>query len=148
MPINSKVEFHFILAFAIDYTDENHPSPTNGKFNVFWETNHLGPGQIGSFKGSNSNVKIAVSLGGDSAGSDKAFFAPKSKTSWVQNAVSSLTYMIKKYHIDGIDIDYEHFKASPEMFAECIGQLITVLKKVGLFHLLQLLPMKRLIATT
>ncbi|MBA0850794.1 hypothetical protein Goshw_007022 [Gossypium schwendimanii] len=140
VPINSKVEFHFILAFAIDYTDDNHPSPTNGKFNVFWETNHLGPGQIGSFKGSNSNVKIAVSLGGDSVGSGKAFFAPKSKTSWVQNAVSSLTYMINKYHIDGIDIDYEHFKASPEMFAECIGQLITILKKSGTISFASIAP--------
>ncbi|PPS01385.1 hypothetical protein GOBAR_AA19285 [Gossypium barbadense] len=110
VPINSKVEFHFILAFAIDYTDEKHPSPTNGKFNVFWETNHLGPGQIGSFKGSNSNVKIAVSLGGDS------------------------------YHIDGIDIDYEHFKASPEMFAECIGQLITILKKSGTISFASIAP--------
>ncbi|XWS53206.1 hypothetical protein CRYUN_Cryun11dG0138200 [Craigia yunnanensis] len=79
VPINSSVEFHFILAFAVDYTYDNHSSPTNGKFNIFWETNNLGPGQIASIKDSNSNVKIAVSLGGDSAGEDKAFFAPKSR---------------------------------------------------------------------
>ncbi|GKC91233.1 chitinase 2-like protein [Tanacetum coccineum] len=29
MPINSKVEVHYILAFAIDYTSDNRPSPTN-----------------------------------------------------------------------------------------------------------------------
>lgn len=54
-----------------DYT-----SPTNGEFNIFWETDNLGPCQIASIKDSNSNVKIAVSLGGDSVGDGKAFFAP------------------------------------------------------------------------
>jgi hypothetical protein len=36
----------FILAFAIDYTSNNKPSATNGKFNVFWETNHLNSMEI------------------------------------------------------------------------------------------------------
>lgn len=31
--------------------------------------------------------------------------------------------------MDGIDIDYEHFKADPDTFAECIGQLISTLKR-------------------
>ncbi|XP_039012810.1 chitinase 2-like [Hibiscus syriacus] len=132
--------FHFILAFAIDYTDDNHPSPANGKFNVFWETNNLGPCQIDSLKDSNSNVKIAVSLGGDSVGRGKAFFAPNSKTSWVQNAVSSLTDIINRYDIDGIDIDYEHFRSSPEMFAECIGQLVTILKQSGTISFASIAP--------
>lgn len=43
VPVNPEVEFHFILAFAIDYTTSNNPSPTDGKFNVCWETNHLSP---------------------------------------------------------------------------------------------------------
>ncbi|KAK8683552.1 hypothetical protein V6N13_039611 [Hibiscus sabdariffa] len=68
VPISSGVEFHFILAFAIDYTHDYHPSPSNGKFNVFWETKNLGPCQVSSLKDSSSNVKIAVSLGGDSVG--------------------------------------------------------------------------------
>ncbi|XP_071701532.1 chitinase 2-like, partial [Rutidosis leptorrhynchoides] len=131
IPINPHVEVHFILAFAIDYTQDNHPSPTNGKFNVFWETNHLGPSQIASIKAKNSNVKVAVSLGGDTVTKNNyAFFSYKSITSWVQNAVSSLTSMIKQYNLDGIDIDYEHFHSHNEdTFAECIGQLITILKK-------------------
>lgn len=141
MPINSSVEFHFILAFAIDYTNDNNPSPTNGKFNIFWETKNLGSAQIASIKSSNSNVKIAVSLGGDSVvDGRKAFFAPKSRVSWVRNAVSSLTDMIKQYHIDGIDIDYEHFRTSPEIFAECIGQLITSLKKSGVISFASIAP--------
>ncbi|XVF68654.1 hypothetical protein PTKIN_Ptkin11bG0018700 [Pterospermum kingtungense] len=145
VPINSSVEFHFILAFAIDYTNDNNPSPTNGKFNIFWETKNLGPGQIASIKSSNSNVKIAVSLGGDSVvGDDKAFFAPESTVSWVQNAVSSLTDMINEYHIDGIDIDYEHFRTSPEIFAECIGQLITRLKKSGTISFASIAPFEEI----
>ncbi|XP_024968808.1 chitinase 2-like [Cynara cardunculus var. scolymus] len=133
VPINPKVEVHFILAFAIDYTPDNHPSPTNGKFNVFWETNHLGPSEIASIKAKNSNVKVAVSLGGDSVVNDsnKVYFSPKSIHSWVQNAVSSLTSMIHHYNLDGIDIDYEHFRSEDheKTFVECIGQLITILKK-------------------
>jgi len=132
VPINSKVEFHFILAFAIDYTSDNHPKPTNGKFNVFWETKNLGPSEIASIKAKNKNVKVAVSLGGDSVVHDKnkVFFSPRSINSWVENAVSSLTSMIKQYNLDGIDIDYEHFKSHDEnTFVECIGRLITILKK-------------------
>ncbi|OMO91382.1 2S globulin [Corchorus olitorius] len=137
--IDSSVEFHFILAFAIDYTDDKQP--TNGKFNVFWETDNLGPKQIASIKDSNSNVKIAVSLGGDTVvGNNKAFFTPKSTESWVQNAVSSLSDMIQQYHIDGIDIDYEHFKASPEIFAECIGELIKSLKNSGTISFASIAP--------
>ncbi|KAK8671605.1 hypothetical protein V6N13_038195 [Hibiscus sabdariffa] len=52
VPINSGVEFHFILAFAIGYTRDNHPSPANGKFNVFWETKNLGPCQVEDILGS------------------------------------------------------------------------------------------------
>ncbi|KAI3772418.1 hypothetical protein L6452_03604 [Arctium lappa] len=131
VPINPKVEVHFILAFAIDYTPDNHSSPTNGKFNVFWETNHLDPSEITSVKAKNSNVKVAISLGGDSVVNrrNKVYFSPKSINSWVQNAVSSLTSMIKQYNLDGIDIDYEHFSSDEKTFVECIGQLITILKK-------------------
>ncbi|KAK3442204.1 hypothetical protein EUGRSUZ_B02432 [Eucalyptus grandis] len=121
VPVNPEVEFHFILAFAIDYVSEDNPSPTSGKFNVFWETNHLIPSDIASFKQKHPKVKFAVSLGGDSIGRCKAFFDPKSTNSWVQNAISSLTGMIKEYHLNRIDIDYEHFKASPSVFADCIG---------------------------
>ena len=73
MPINSKVEFHFILAFYIDYTNGNSPSPSNGKFNIFWESNYLGPGVIASIKHWHSNVKVSVSLGGDIAAMAKHF---------------------------------------------------------------------------
>ena len=131
VPINSKVEFHFILAFYIDYTNGNSPSPSNGKFDIFWESNFLGPGVIASNKHWHSNVKVSVSLGGDTACHGKAFFAPKSIDSWVKNAVFSLTNMVKEYNLDGIDIDYEHFHSDPRTFAECIGQLIMRLKKSG-----------------
>lgn len=139
VPINPKVEFHFILAFAIDYTHDIKPS--NGRFNVFWDTKNLGPKQISSTKQAHSNVKFAVSLGGDSVTDhQKAIFRAKSISSWLQNAISSLTEMIKFYNIDGIDIDYEHFAASPEVFSECIGRLITTLKKSGTISFASIAP--------
>ncbi|XP_078167765.1 chitinase 2-like [Carex rostrata] len=128
VPINPNVDFHFILAFAIDYTTSDNPSPTNGKFNVFWDKDKLTPSAVASIKKSHKNVKFALSLGGDSVGGQPANFAPTSVETWVDNAVSSLTDIIKQYHLDGIDIDYEHFKSDDTTFVECIGKLLTKLK--------------------
>jgi GH18 family chitinase len=71
------------------------------------------------------NVKVALSLGGDSVRNNPAYFSPTSIDPWVSNAVSSLTSIINQYHLDGIDIDYEHFNADTGTFAECIGWLIS-----------------------
>ncbi|KAL3750740.1 hypothetical protein ACJRO7_011692 [Eucalyptus globulus] len=97
VPVNPEVEFHFILAFAIDYVSEDNPSPTSGKFNVFWETNHLIPSAIGSFKQKTSEASDAA--------------RPSSTRNPQTPAISSLTGMIKEYHLNRIDINYEHFKA-------------------------------------
>ncbi|XP_065869467.1 chitinase 2-like [Euphorbia lathyris] len=140
VPINPNVDFHFILSFAIDYDTSSSPSPTNGKFNVFWDSNNLSPSQVSSIKSQYPNVKVALSLGGDSVQGGSAYFHPSSVNSWVSNAVSSLTYIIKQYNLDGIDIDYEHFQAEPETFAECIGQLVSTLKKNGVISFASIAP--------
>ncbi|KAL5711172.1 hypothetical protein ACHQM5_021661 [Ranunculus cassubicifolius] len=129
VPINPSVDFHFILAFAIDYTTSSSPSSTNGNFNIFWDSDNLSPSQVSSIKNDHPNVKVALSLGGDSVSGQSAYFNPSTIDSWVQNAVSSLTKIIKEYNLDGIDIDYEHFSADPDTFAECIGRLLTTLKQ-------------------
>ncbi|XP_058111009.1 chitinase 2-like [Magnolia sinica] len=139
VPINPSVDFHFILSFAIDYTTDS-PSPTNGKFNIFWDSDNLSPSQVHSIKADHGNVKVGLSLGGDCVGSRKAFFTPSSVDSWVGNAVSSLTKIIKQYGLDGIDIDYEHFKADPDTFAACIGQLVTTLKGNGVIKFASIAP--------
>ncbi|KAK1373656.1 2S globulin, Glycoside hydrolase, chitinase active site protein [Heracleum sosnowskyi] len=139
VPINPNVEFHFILAFAIDYTTSS-PSPTNGKFNIFWDSDNLGASQVSAIKKKHSNVKVALSLGGDSVGGGSAYFSPSSVDSWVSNAISSLTNIIQEYNLDGIDIDYEHFQGDPDTFAECIGQLITALKKNGVISFASIAP--------
>ncbi|XP_044506991.1 chitinase 2-like [Mangifera indica] len=140
VPINSNVEFHFILSFAIDYNTSNSPSPTNGKFNVFWDSDNLSPSQVSSIKSRYSNVKVAVSLGGNTVGNQNAYFNPSSVDSWVSNAVSSLTSVIQQYNLDGIDIDYEHFNADPNTFSECIGSLIKTLKNNGIISFASIAP--------
>jgi len=141
VPIHSGVEFHFILSFAIDYTmSSSSPSPTNGQFNVFWDTDNLTPSAVSAIKNQHSNVKVALSLGGDSVGGSSAYFNPSSVDSWVSNAVSSLTDIINQYNLDGIDIDYEHFQADPNTFAECIGKLITTLKNNGVISFASIAP--------
>ncbi|RWR81801.1 2S globulin [Cinnamomum micranthum f. kanehirae] len=140
VPINPGVDFHFILSFAIDYTTSSSPTPTNGRFNVFWDADNLSPSQVHSIKGNHGNVKVALSLGGDSVRGHFAYFSPSSINSWVGNAVSSLTKIIKQYNLDGIDIDYEHFHADPNTFAECIGQLVTTLKGNGVISFASIAP--------
>nr|QBZ68893.1 chitinase 2-like [Lilium longiflorum] len=140
VPINPGVDFHFILSFAIDYTTGSNPTPTNGQFSPFWDTDNLSASQVGAIKRAHGNVKVAVSLGGDSVGGKSAFFSPTSVSSWVGNAVSSLTGIIKQYGLDGIDIDYEHFNGDPNTFAECIGQLVTTLKRNGVVSFASIAP--------
>ncbi|KAH0777370.1 hypothetical protein KY290_008781 [Solanum tuberosum] len=141
VPIHSGVEFHFILSFAIDYTmSSSSPSPTNGQFNAYWDTDNLTPSAVSAIKNQHSNVKVALSLGGDSVGGSSAYFNPSSVDSWVSNAVSSLTDIINQYNLDGIDIDYEHFQADPNTFAECIGKLITTLKNNGVISFASIAP--------
>ncbi|CAH9134048.1 unnamed protein product [Cuscuta epithymum] len=134
VPINPNVDhFHFILSFAIDYktSSSSAPRPANGKFNIFWDSHNLSPSHVSAIKSKHSNVKVAVSLGGDTVNKLPVLFAPSSVDSWVSNAVSSLTRIIGDYNLDGIDIDYEHFQpdSDPDTFVECIGRLITALKK-------------------
>jgi hypothetical protein len=141
VPINPAVEFHFILAFAIDYTTESgSPVPTDGNFNIFWDTGNLSPEAVQAIKAQHTNVKVALSLGGDSIDSQPAEFKPSSVSSWVDNAVSSLSKIIEEYHLDGIDIDYEHFQANNDTFAECIGQLITRLKQSNVISFASIAP--------
>ncbi|XP_009354527.1 chitinase 2-like [Pyrus x bretschneideri] len=141
VPVDSKVEFHFILSFAIDYTTQSiNPSPTNGDFNVFWDTENLTPANVSAIKARHPNAKVALSLGGDTAGNKNASFNPKSINSWVRNAVYSLTQIIRKYHLDGIDIDYEHFQTDPNTFAECIGRLLFSLKQNNIVSFTSIAP--------
>ncbi|KAL2486608.1 chitinase 2-like [Abeliophyllum distichum] len=129
VPINSHVDFHFILSFAIDYTNTSSPRPTNGDFRAYWDTNNLSPYQVLAIKSKNPNVKVSMSLAGDSVNDHYVYFNPTSVSSWVANAIHSITQIVKKYNLDGIDIDYEHFQADPDTFAECIGRLLFYLKE-------------------
>ncbi|KAL5717796.1 hypothetical protein ACHQM5_010761 [Ranunculus cassubicifolius] len=142
VPINPNVDFHFILSFAIDYNDSSPPTPSNGNFNIFWDSDHLGPSQVSSIKKDHPNVKVALSLGGDTVDDIHAYFNPSSIDSWVENAVSSLTKIIEKYGLDGIDINYEHFKdgADPDIFAECIGRLLKALKQSRVISFASIAP--------
>ncbi|RCV37603.1 hypothetical protein SEVIR_8G078200v4 [Setaria viridis] len=135
VPINAFVSFHFILSFAIDYTPVNQqptPAPTNGVFSPFWDTGSLSPAAVAAIKAAHPNVAVMAGLGGDSVQDVvKAVFTPTSVDSWVANAVSSLTGIINTYRLDGVDVDYEHFAAGADVgtFVECVGRLLTELKK-------------------
>ncbi|TXG73955.1 hypothetical protein EZV62_002534 [Acer yangbiense] len=140
VPISAKVEFHFILSFAIDYTSSSLPSPTNGNFKVYWDTENLTPSHVSSIKAQHPNVKVAMSLGGDTIQGQHVYFNPESINSWVRNAIDSLTEISRQYNLDGIDIDYEHFNADPDTFAECIGRLMFYLKQQNIVSFTSIAP--------
>ncbi|WCJ25812.1 Chitinase 2 [Euphorbia peplus] len=144
VPINPNVEFHFILDSAIDY-DASTSSSTNGKFKVFWDSINLSPSQVSSVKSKHPNVKVALSLGGNSFNGSFVRFKPTSVKSWVSNAVSSLTSIIKQYKLDGIDINYQHYPYPEDTatFAECIGQLVSTLKKSGVISFASIAPFEQ-----
>lgn len=140
VPIHPEIEFHFILSFAVDYTASSSPSATNGIFRVFWDEKNLSPSSVSSIKAQHSNVKFALSLGGDTVGKKTADFKPKSIKSWVDNAFDSISRIVKDNDLDGVDIDYEHFKADSYIFTECIGQLLLRLKRQNVVSFVSIAP--------
>ncbi|KAF8655574.1 hypothetical protein HU200_061121 [Digitaria exilis] len=150
VPVHPGVDFDFILAFAIDYvTHPTNPSippcPTDGNFLIYWDTTLLTPSAIAAFKNlhnNNNNVRVALSLGGDTVNGTNATFRASSIDTWVSNAITSLTEILTTYDIDGIDIDYEHFgeHETPEIFAECIGRLVAGLRALGVISFASIAP--------
>lgn len=130
VPINPNVDFHFLLSFAIDYAVSSTPTPTNGDFRVYWDKKNLSPSRVSAIKAHHPNVRVGMSLGGDTITEHHdVYFRPKSVSSWVANAIHSITEIVETYKLDGIDIDYEHFSTDPDTFAECIGRLLFYLKQ-------------------
>ncbi|GJU56996.1 chitinase 2-like protein [Tanacetum coccineum] len=120
VPINPNVEFHYILAFAIDYTTSSSSSPTNGKFSVFWDKHNLGPFQVSlRFRVRHSKVTASLSLGGGQREEGQAVtLVPLSPVdSWV----------------------FQRYSDS-KIFAECIGKLITTLKNKGVISFASIAP--------
>ena len=62
VPINPSVQFHFILSFAIDYDTSSSSSPTNGNFNIFWDTGNLSPTQVSAIKTKHPKAKALLSI--------------------------------------------------------------------------------------
>ncbi|MCO5566712.1 hypothetical protein L7F22_020391 [Adiantum nelumboides] len=147
---NMNVEVHFILSFAIDADDVDGDgifNGTNGRFLPYWNSKTLTLDAIRAFKAKHKNVKVMVSLGGDSVSApqnesapQQVFFSPQTPSSWLQNARTSLTSLVHKYDLDGIDIDYEHFKGSPALFAWCVGELVAHLKLSGTITVASIAP--------
>ncbi|OVA16351.1 2S globulin [Macleaya cordata] len=138
VPIENDIDFHFILSFAIDA----NPSGTyqNGKFSPYWEST-LTPKSVAAIKSSHPNVKALASLSGWSLGEKVLrWYNPTDPDLWISNAFSSLKSIINRYHLDGIDIDYENFPKRNSTFAYCIGELITRLKNQSVINVATIAP--------
>ncbi|KAL6847074.1 hypothetical protein ACP4OV_022927 [Aristida adscensionis] len=156
VPVHPGVDFDFILAFAIDYAvdggagagagkNASTPRPTDGRFAVFWDEVNLTPEHVAAAKrryGGGGNVRVALSLGGDTVTDDvdATFLAGCGVDAWVDNAVASLTAIIARYGLDGVDVDYEHFGETPAVFAECVGRLVRRLRAAGAISFASIAP--------
>ncbi|KAL6847250.1 hypothetical protein ACP4OV_023103 [Aristida adscensionis] len=151
VPVHPGVDFHFILSFAIDYAvdpaNATAPArPADGRFSVFWDEAHLTPALVAAAKhraaaAGSGAVRVALSLGGDTVGGRNAtFLAPCGVDAWVDNAAASLTAIIARYGLDGVDIDYEHFGETPAVFAECVGRLVRRLRTAGAIAFASIAP--------
>ncbi|GMH14530.1 hypothetical protein Nepgr_016371 [Nepenthes gracilis] len=90
--------------------ESNSPTPINPN------DHNLTPQQVSSIKAQHRNVRVAPKPRGDSVGSLAIPISSRPPvTSWLSNAVSSLTRIINDYNLDGIDIDYEHFKGDKHL---------------------------------
>ena len=152
VPVHPGVDFHFILAFAIDYAADPAnasapPRPTDGRFLVYWDEANLTPAAVAAAKrrggcGGGGGVRVALSLGGDTVLGANATFRASSVDAWVANAIVSLTDILTTYGLDGVDVDYEHFgeRETPAVFAECVGRLVRALRALGVISFASIAP--------
>ncbi|ONK56559.1 uncharacterized protein A4U43_C10F10050 [Asparagus officinalis] len=138
VPIYPDIDFYFLLSFAIDADPSGKPQ--NGKFSPYWDSN-LTPDAVVAVKARYPNVKVLASLSGWSINSKVlSWYKPKSTSSWITNAFTSLKSISNKYHLDGIDIDYETFPQNDTTFPYCIGELITRLKQKNVITVASIAP--------
>lgn len=144
VPLNANVQYIFPLAFAIDADASGNTA--NGKFSNYWSSS-LDAASAQAFAQANSNVRISVSLGGasqyvsaDNPSRSVDWYDPADTTTWIANAVSSITALASQYRITGIDIDYENFPQGSATFTQCIGELITQLKNAGTISVASIAP--------
>lgn len=138
VPIEDGIDFHFILGFAIDADPSGQTQ--NGTFSPYW-VDTLTPASVAAIKAKHSNVKALASLSGWSRGQKVIrWYDPVEPQIWISNAFSSLQSIAIKYHLDGIDIDYENLPKHNSTFAYCIGELITMLKNQSAISIATIAP--------
>lgn len=139
VPVEDKIDFHFILSFAIDANSSGNAQ--NGIFSPYW-SHTLTPQSVLAMKKNHSNAKALASLSGWSL-RDKilSWYNPQDPNIWISNAFTSLKSLAHEFHLDGIDIDYERFpKNSNATFAYCIGELISLLKNQSVISVATIAP--------
>lgn len=145
IPISPGVAYIFPLAFAIDADAQGNVA--NGAFSPYWTTSSLTPQAAQSFVQANSNVRLAVSLGGatqfvssTTPAREVDWYDPNDTSAWIANAVASISSLASQYSITGVDIDYENFPQSTAAFTDCIGGLISQLKSSGAISFASIAP--------
>ncbi|MED6182534.1 hypothetical protein PIB30_029288 [Stylosanthes scabra] len=134
-------EYQIALTYITDYDD--HGVPTNGVFRPTWDLSKVTPEAISQFKKDHPdvNVKVFICLGNKGT----IFpFSPLDNNSWITNATQSITNIIHNDHsdlqIDGIDVLYDHVTATPDVFVNCITQVIQNLKEDGVISVASISP--------
>jgi hypothetical protein len=94
----------------------------------------LTPAAAKAWRAEYPNVRISIALGGSVLYATNGtvfpvnWYNPPNPTTWLNNAVSSLTSIIQTYGADGIDIDIEQFPDGSTNFVNLIGSLVSTLR--------------------
>lgn len=124
-------EYQIALLFARDYDDND--DLTNGIFHIYWDQSKVTPSSISQFKNSHPDVALKLFLVIGDNNINHYPFHPLDPKTWVSNATSSLSSIIKDtcpdLGVTGIDVYYRHIDTSPDVFVGCMGQLLKNLKE-------------------
>ncbi|TKY63786.1 RuBisCO-associated protein [Spatholobus suberectus] len=135
-------EVQVCLAFARDYDGINS---TKGKYIPYWDTEKVTPEVITNFKEryevSALAVNVLVSIGNNNNQFPFNIDAGISRDAWITEAIRSLTGIVRDYHLDGIDVNYEGFGSGQQgNFVHCIGEVIKKLKQDGVITVASIAP--------
>ncbi|TKY63739.1 RuBisCO-associated protein [Spatholobus suberectus] len=98
---------------------------TKGKFIPYWDTAKVTPEVITNFKKGYGAVNALVSIGNNNSQFPFKIGPGMGRDAWIADATVSLTGIVRDYHLDGIDVNYEDFGSGQQgNFGHCTGEFI------------------------
>ena len=92
---------------------------------VICDTDHFPAHQFQGWK--NTGKKVLLSIGGQNGNWTHVFISPENRDRFI----NSLVNYVKRFSLDGVDLDIQSYIATPRIVAQTIVDLKSELMKVG-----------------